>query len=474
LGIRYAEPPVGELRWRPPQPPRPWHTVLDATKFGNHCLQTGAANQTGASEDCLFLNVYVPRKRPQSCEQSQRLKPVMVWIYGGTNTTGASETHDPTPLVETGGVVAVTLNYRVGRFGFLAHPGLDREGHPAVNYGILDQQLALKWVRSNIERFGGDPRNVTIFGESAGGLNVTTHLVSPLSAGLFHRAIIQSGAYQLDTPSLAASEALGVSFADRVGCTNQTAACLRALPAAGVLAHVGEIWPQPATYNQSTVDGEILVETQRSALQAGRINRVPVLQGADRDEGRGTPRTMTLAEHQRDLQSITTALGKDPARALAIYSLEHYPNAYEAASAALGDRFFSCHAQVLSRLLSQWVPTYAYEFADAGASAFGATHAAELKYLFSMNIDLSGVDANSLELIKAINRGPDTLPAASQRLAHAMRVSWTAFAKAGNPKSALIPHWPLSSKDIQLLQPSRPGVISHSNFSARHRCDFWN
>jgi para-nitrobenzyl esterase len=267
---------------------------------------------------------------------------------------------------------------------------------------------------------------------------------------------------------------LGVAFANRAGCTDQKAACLRALPAAEILAHVGEIWPHPATYNQSTVDGQILVETQRSALEAGRINRVPVLQGATRDEGRGTPRTTTLAEHKKTLELLLPALGKDPARAFALYSLEHYPNAYEAASAALGDRFFICHAQVSSRLLSKWAPTYAYEFADAGSTPFGATHGAELKYLFNISLDISGVDAKDVERVKAFNGGPDTLSAASQKLAHAMQVSWTAFAKSGNPTSALIPQWPLASQGIQLLEPSRPAVTSHSDFGARHNCAFWN
>ena len=153
----------------------------------------------------------------------------MVWIYGGANALGASAIYDPTPLVETGNVVAVTINYRVGALGFLAHPALDSEGHRSVNYGIMDQQLALRWVQRNIDRFGGDPRNVTIFGESAGGLNVTTHIVSPYSAALFHKAIIESGAYQLDTPTLAASQARGTAFADRIGCVDQTAlpACAR-------------------------------------------------------------------------------------------------------------------------------------------------------------------------------------------------------------------------------------------------------
>ena len=190
LGIPFAKPPVGDLRWRPPQSAARWEGVRDATRFGAHCPQPGTDPQPAASEDCLFLNVYVPaalggEQHDSSRELRHADRPVMVWIYGGANASGASDFYDPTPLVEAGGVVVVTVNYRIGVLGFLAHPALDGEGHEAVNYGVMDQQLALLWVRDNIRHFGGDRGNVTIFGESAGGLNVTTHLVSPRSAGLF-------------------------------------------------------------------------------------------------------------------------------------------------------------------------------------------------------------------------------------------------------------------------------------------------
>jgi para-nitrobenzyl esterase len=277
LGIPYAEPPVGALRWQPPKPRRPWQRTLDATHFGKHCPNLGVVlRQANASEDCLFLNVYVPKKawRHGSGVSRSRL-PVMVWIHGGANVSGASEFYDPTPLVEIGeGVVVVTMNYRLGPLGFLAHPALDAEGHAAVNYGVMDQQLALKWVRENIEAFAGDARNVTIFGESSGGLDVTTHLISPLSAGLFDRAIIQSGAYELDTPALAQSEELGLAFAKRAGCADQTAACLRALSADRVIANAGEVGAPGSSINQSTVDGRVLPESQRAALEAGRVAHV--------------------------------------------------------------------------------------------------------------------------------------------------------------------------------------------------------
>ncbi|MBC7976123.1 MAG: carboxylesterase family protein, partial [Myxococcales bacterium] len=198
-GIPYAAPPVGDRRWKPPQRAARWPGVLDTTQFRNHCPQAGGPfGEASDTEDCLFLNVTTPR------ELAFRLRPVMVWIHGGGLTAGQSDVYDPTPLVDQGDVIVVTINYRLGALGFTAHPSLTAESADAAsgNYGLLDQQEALRWVRRNILLFGGDPTRVTIFGESAGGLSVHAHLASPTSHGLFQRAIVQSGAYQLAQPSL--------------------------------------------------------------------------------------------------------------------------------------------------------------------------------------------------------------------------------------------------------------------------------
>jgi para-nitrobenzyl esterase len=327
LGIPYAEPPVGNLRWRPPVPGGHWTGVLDAALPGKHCPQTPAFADPNASEACLFLNVYVPLEEAESEHHSGDL-PVMVWLYGGSNASGASEMYDPTPLVQTGHVIAITLNYRVGVLGFLAHPGLDAEDHAAANYGLQDQQLALKWVQTNIRKFGGDPQNVTIFGESAGGLNAFSHLVSPRSAGLYHRAIIQSGAYQLNTPSLSASESLGVTFANAVGCSDQTAACLRATPVADLVAHGAN------AFNQSTVDGQVLPETPLAALTAGHINRVPVMQGANGHEGRFfVSPALTEFGYQLTIFGIAAATGKPADQIFTRYPLVAYSSSpFESAS----------------------------------------------------------------------------------------------------------------------------------------------
>jgi len=334
-----------------------------------------------------------------------------------------------------------------------------------VNYGIMDQQLALRWVQRNIDQFGGDPRNVTIFGESAGGLNVTTHVVSPYSAGLFHRAIIESGAYGLvDTPTLAASQARGIAFGTRIGCMDQTAACLRSKSLAEVLAHQGTVNTAGSAYNQLTQDGRILPEAHRTALAAGRINRVPVMQGANSNEGRSfVPTTLSAAAYEPTLRGFALGGGKDPDQILAVYPLSNYPNPFEGASAALGDLYFACSARQSNQLLSQWVRTYAYEFADPNSSPRGAVHFAEVQYLFRLNI--SGV----------LVGGPESLPPDSQELAAAMQDYWTQFAWDSNPNSGDTPRWrryKTRLDEIHLLVQPTPTVTF--DYAIRHKCAFWD
>jgi para-nitrobenzyl esterase len=204
LGIPYAAPPVGSLRWVPPQPFGMWKGVLQATQFGNACVQPDGLGGTFGSEDCLSLNVYSPGDRKgehtpankNDNEQKHKRLPVMVWIHGGGFTTGGGGFYDPTPLVQQGNVIVVTINYRLGPLGIFAHPAIDAEGHLNVNYCLMDQQFALKWVQQNIRAFGGDRDRVTIFGESAGGLSIYSNLASPTAADLFQGAIVESGAYQ--------------------------------------------------------------------------------------------------------------------------------------------------------------------------------------------------------------------------------------------------------------------------------------
>ena len=279
LGIPYAAPPLGDLRWKPPQAPAPWTGTLQATKFANTCAQQqrGVFAAPSKSEDCLYLNVYASHPDAGAAKQ-----PVMVWFHGGGLFSGESNDYDGSKLVKRGHVVVVTLNYRVGVFGFLSHPAINDEGHPAINYGIMDQQLALRWVQKNIAAFGGDPGNVTIFGQSGGATAVMANLVSPLSKGLFHRAINESGTHIGDTDAAMALQA-GKDLAVAAGCADQSAACLRALSVEQILAHQAPI----LKYLGGTfpvVDGTVITHTAFEAFSTGQFNRVPIMNGLVEDE----------------------------------------------------------------------------------------------------------------------------------------------------------------------------------------------
>src|SRR5215469_5765140 len=294
LGIPYAAPPVGSLRWQPPQPPAPWSATMDATAFGSECAQQFPGFPSGGSENCLFINVWAPSGANGSA--SRPGLPVMVHIHGGGFVVGSGQ-EDDTLLATAGREVIVSMNYRLGIFGFLADPAL---GPHSGDYGLQDQQAALRWVQQNIAAFGGDPHNVTIFGESAGGSSVCDQIASPAAAGLFQRAISTSGEYNsllgsptsLETqdcksslPTQAQANAAGAGFAASVGCgpgTADVAACLRSVSTAqaetvaGVGYQAGGQGTVAPTINDSTLPMSL-----RQALRTGHVNRVPVIAGTD-------------------------------------------------------------------------------------------------------------------------------------------------------------------------------------------------
>ncbi|MDN5853874.1 MAG: carboxylesterase family protein [Actinomycetia bacterium] len=462
LGIPYAAPPEGHLRWRPPQPATRWHGVRDATRYAPHCAQGESAFGTAStSEDCLYLNVFGPAHRGR-----RHQLPVIVWFHGGSLARGESDGFDPTGLVRNG-VIVVTVNYRLGALGFMATPGLAAEqGGHAGNYGILDQQAALRWVQRNVGGFGGDPSNVTIAGESAGGLSVLTHLASPLSHGLFHKAIVQSGTYARTQAPQATAEQAGERFAAAVGCADQGIACLRRLPVSKVLAN-------QRTGYVPNIDGRVLTQTLDSAFAAGEFNRVPVLNGTNHDEWRLIVAILhVLAGNPVTADNYSSQFGVPDATAEAIVA--RYPlGDYASPALALGsvgtDRVYACTALSTNTMLSKYVPTYAYEFNDpqapqvflppAGGFPYGAAHASELQYLFNLN----NVDH------------PTTLNPAQQRLASAMRAYWTNFAKRGSPNGSGTPSWPRfddTTGAVQSLVPSGPRT--ETDFAAEHKCDFWS
>jgi para-nitrobenzyl esterase len=474
LGIPYAEPPVGDLRWAPPEPHAPWTTPLDASAFGSRCPQPPSPfGQPSTGEDCLFLNVYVPHRKSVPERDLKRKRPVMVWIHGGAFQFGSADNYDPTKLVTAGDVIVVTINYRVGALGFLAHPALSAESPAGIsgNYGILDQQLALQWVQDNIAGFGGDPKRVTIFGESAGGISVHAQLASPLATGLFRRAIVQSGAV-FQQPTLAEAEALGSDSADAFGCPDQTAACLRALSVDAVLASQ----PSGLQSTSPVIDGVVLPLPLRDAFRSGAFNRVPVMEGSNHDEMRlfvaigfdlaGGP--VTEATYQ---DSIAGLLGIPPSVAALLvpqYPLDRYPSPDLALSALGTDAAFACNAAAADGWLSDWVPTYAYEFNDQTAPQlylppvsfpYGAAHASEIQYLFDTPAAF-----------------PQALNADQQRLSDAMVGYWTRFARTGKPSARRAPRWrrfDVDSEMMSLVAPS-PALTTVNGFRGGHKCVFWD
>jgi para-nitrobenzyl esterase len=434
--------------------------VRDATQFAPHCPQAATPfGQASMSEDCLFLNVFTPRTGGRH--------PVMVWIHGGALVTGASNDYNPAKLVGDG-VTVVTINYRLGALGFLAHPALADANGQSGDYGLMDQQAALRWVQRNIARFGGDPRNVTIFGESAGGLSTLAQVASPAARGLFARAIAESGSYNLTQASLASAETAGQAFATKAGCSDQTAACLRSLPVSTILAdeNAGGYTPN--------INSEVLPQTLRTAFATGDFNRVPIINGTNHDEWRlfvalseleGNP--VTAANYQG---MISATLGVPAAVAAAIaaeYPLSAYPSPAVALGAVGTDAIFACPALTIDQTVSNFVPTFAYEFNDENAPEnflppvsfpYGAAHASEIQYL--MDLPTAAF--------------PGTLSAQQQQLATTMKNYWTNFAKRGFPSSfgtPFWPHWNNGTQQMQSLVPPRPQT--ETTFAASHKCAFW-
>src|SRR5580700_3828645 len=475
LGIPYAAPPVGDLRWRPPVHHAPWFAPLEATQFANHCPQPpspfGIASVT---EDCLFLNVFTPNSN-----DFFHPRPVMVWIHGGALVFGESNDYDPTVLVQDG-VIVVTINYRLGALGFLAHPAFagektdpDRDGdsdpNSAGDYGLMDQQLALRWVRDNILFFGGDPLNVTIFGESAGGLSVFSQLASPSSEGLFHKAIIESGAYALNTQTLVAAEAAGTAFAAATGCSAQTAACLRALPVTTILANENFAGYTP------NIDGEFFPLSLNTALATGQFHHVPVIQGSNHDEWRlftaldfDLTAAGPIANNEAAYEAALTTLVGPAAPLVAVqYPFASFPSADIAFATAGTDVVFACPALGADLSMSQFVPLSTYEFNDENAPQdflppvsfpYAAAHASEVQYLFTLPVTVPRAPLNAQQL----------------QLSSAMQQYWTNFAKFGVPNGTGVPVWqgfnPIAGNFQSLIPPS---PMQETDFATSHHCAFW-
>lgn len=467
LGVPYAAPPVGPLRWRPPQPAPHWQGVRAATVHGNRCPAAASSNgPRSETEDCLFLNV----QRPSSVH-SGRKRPVYVWIHGGGLQNGSSTQHDGSLIVSRTGAVVVTINYRLGAFGFLSHPGLSAEGRgQSGNYGLFDQQAALRWVQRNIAAFGGDPSQVTIGGESAGGWSVCANLTAPGSRGLFRAAMIQSGSCFSQT--LAQAETSGTSAARALGCTDPATAvaCLRALPPARLVdtqVNAGFVGGVPA-----------LPQAPDAAVSSGAFARVPIVIGATRDEGR----TFSLGFIGQDRKAyeafVRASFPSQVDAVLARYpwpaNADRFTPAYLVGAimtdAGLIGRLGGCPNLELTRTFARYTRTFAYEFAHRTGPGlapvpgyvWGAGHAAELAYLWP-NFDNGTPIAPNFT-------------AAERRLAADMVDAWGDFVRTGRPGPAGRTPWPgfAESAKVMSLNVGRSALVSARTVGAQHNCDLWS
>jgi len=481
LGIPYAAPPAGQLRWRPPQPAAPWPGTRDATRAGSQCAQPGGAALSdptaSTSENCLDLNVYTPTTA------STGPLPVMVWIHGGGFTGGAGSLYDGAVLAAREHVIVVTVNYRLGIFGFLALPSLDKEAgaDSSGDYGLMDQQAALRWVQPNAAAFGGNRRDVTIFGQPAGGLSVCDNMASPTAAGLFAHAIAESGCL-MPMPSRQATEQRDAALAATLGCTNAAtaAACLRAKPAAELVAAEGTS-PVPATGWGPVSGGPILPAQPATAFATGRYIHVPMLQGSTADEGRllvgldfdaqGKP--LTAAEYPAAVQALAGA-SRTP-RILTYYPLSGYRSPDLALAAVETDGGVSCLALQADDLLSA-SGVYAYEFADPDPpNPFGVTFSFPLGSAHSTDIEYEFQTMPDIGITPRPDNITPPFTAAQFALSDQMMGYWARFAATGDPNGDGAPSWPAFSPARHQIQELKPtGTAPQADFAAEHKCAFWD
>jgi para-nitrobenzyl esterase len=461
-GIPFAAPPTGELRWRPPAPAQPWQGIRQASEYGPACPQNGVMIKVGPqSEDCLTLNIWTPAKT------SKNRLPVMVSIHGGGFYMGSGSL----PLyggeeLARQGVVVVTFNYRLGIFGFLAHPELSRESphHSSGNYALLDQIAALKWVRRNIAGFGGDPKNVTIFGESAGGSSVCLLMVSPLARGLFQRAISQSAAWIYDPMTHLRERWYGRTPEEECGAKLGDIATLRAKPFEEVLKLVTvmpSILMDDGRAIGAAVDGWVIPDDPGVLYDSGRINKAAFLAGTNADEGALFTMSKPIKTQAQLKDYMQKWYSPDVA---AVYPAASDAEAPAVVARLVTDALFLHGTHSAVRAVARRQPSYWYHFTRVNGVCrllhAGATHGMEVNYTFN-HLDKTMLDATALAPM--VKKRTDLYDAKDQALAKTMSAIWVQFAKTGNPNGPGLPVWPRyqAAKDEYLEFGDTVEVKSH-------------
>jgi para-nitrobenzyl esterase len=484
LGIPYAAPPVGQLRWMPPQPVKPWTATLAATQDGLGCLSPGFPTgvEAGTSENCLWLEV----QEPASIPAGKKL-PVMFEIHGG-GFLGEYRDDDGTNLIHAGPVIYVYAEYRLGILGFLADKAL---GPHSGDYGLQDQQAALRWVQQNIGAFGGNPHEVTIFGESAGGASVCDQVASPTARGLFQRGISISGFYNFRDNTIwwpadckskllteAQAEDLGAEFAAKVGCGNvaNVAACLRAVPAATLVEQGGQfLSPFAGGVIGPIANGTTLPVSPATAFRLGLVNRVQLMIGVGRDEFNGgiyanfAGHTIVADTAAQYRQLVRQQFGPLAPAVMRLYPLNRFPAPapFIAYRAVMADAFSVCPALAGDARLARYIPVYAYEDDDSDSPPSPTT-----------TPETQPLGAYHSAINRLIHDSPSSLDVNQQALQSQVLAEWTGFARNGRATVNGAPLWTAytwGNRAVMSLQPGGDSTLIPAGvLAAEHNCGFWD